>query len=138
MTNVQINKNDFGLASSPDTASAEFLRGIKEKRSIKKSELSEFERNFHMKFSRTYLEKIFKICEAKNIKIFFLYLPSYGSNVQIPKEYCTYIKYGKILIPPKKIFEKDLNWHDENHLNQTGAKELSNWLADEFHKQIQL
>ncbi len=134
LENNRFNMNDYGFTSSPDTASFEFLKRIKEERSIKKSELSKFERNFYMKFPRTYIEKISKICKSKDIKIYFLYLPSYGYNIQIPKEYNTYIKYGKVLFPPNEIFEKPSDWYDENHLNQTGANELSSWIANELYK----
>jgi len=135
LENTKYNMDDFGSGTSPDTASIEFLKGIKEKRSIKEPELSKFERNFYMKFPRKYLEKIFEICKVKNIRILFIYLPSYESNIEIPKEYDTYIKYGKVLIPPKEIFNKTSNWYDENHLNQAGANELSNWIANELLKQ---
>lgn len=132
LENVQFNMDDYGFSSFADTASSELLERTKKTRAIKKTELTKIERDFHMKFPRTYLEKIFKICKQKNIKIFFLYLPGYESNVQIPKEYATYIKYGEVLIPPKEIFENTSNWYDENHLNQTGANKLSIWLSYEL------
>jgi hypothetical protein len=130
----QINKENYGFSSSADTASLDLLNRIKEKQNIRKPKSSRFERDFYMKFSRTYLEKINKICKKQNIKIFFLYLPSYESKTQIPLEFFTYIKYGKILFPPKRIYSKTTNWYDDNHLNQTGANELSNWLASELQK----
>jgi hypothetical protein len=38
-----------------------------------------------------------------------------------------------VLLPPKNIYENQENWYDDNHLNQTGAKELSLWLAEQIN-----
>lgn len=94
LENVEIRKDEHGFSSFQDTASLEMLQRIKIIRSIKKPELTRFEKDFFMKFPRAYMEKIFEICKNKNIKIIFLYLPAYGSKIQIPNEYGTYIKHG--------------------------------------------
>lgn len=135
--NKEIHKDNFIVWSSPDTASKKLLSEIKEKHNKKKIEQNTFERDFHLKYPRTYLEKINTLCIEKGIKIFFLYLPSYGSNVETPKEINTYLKYGTVLIPPNEIYENPANWHDEAHLNQSGSNQLSNWVADELNKQMQ-
>ena len=82
---------------------------------------------------RIYLKKISKTCSDRNIDIYFLFLPSYGSYLDQPKEYHTYLKYGEVLIPPKEIFENQTNWYDENHLNQAGANELSVWIVEQIN-----
>ena len=134
LENANLNNNDFGLSVSTDTASAELLNKAKMERSVKKPELSSMARTFYMKFPRAYLSKIHWICKTNNIQLFFLYLPAYGSNHSTPKEYETYLQYGKVILPPNEIFEKPTNWHDENHLNIGGANQLSNWVADEIQK----
>ena len=131
-TNTPFSSEHFGFASSPDTASIEYLQNIKSVRNNPKSELTIFERDFHMQFSRTYLKRIHRICSRKNIEITFLYIPSFGSPIKIPKEIESYKKYGRVLFPPEEIFEDPSNWHDEDHLNQTGAEKLSFWIAKEI------
>ncbi len=134
LENVEIRRDEHGFSSFPDTASLELLKKMKNIRSIKKPGMTRFERNFFMKFPRTYLKKIHEICLKKNIRIIFLYLPAYESNIKIPNEYETYIKYGEVLIPPADILAKTSNWYDESHLNQTGARELSIWISEELIK----
>ena len=129
-----LRNNDYGFASSKDTASSKFLDEIKLKRSIKKMTLTKFKRNFYMSFARKYLSKINELCKKNNIQIIFLYLPSYGYSIEKPKEFETYNKYGKVLIVPKFILENKNNWHDEEHLNQTGANELSIWISNQINK----
>lgn len=134
-SSTPIRTNDFGFASSYDSAEAGLLDKVKLKRQIQGPEPTKLERDFHMAFPLGYLKRIHRLCATRKIKIVFLYLPSYGSPVKKPKEYKTYRKYGKVVIPPEQILQKQSNWHDENHLNQTGAKELSRWLADEIIQQ---
>ncbi len=132
--NNNIRIEDYGLRTSHDTASLDFLIKIQKQRNIKSPDFSSNLREFNMKFPRSCLERIYDLCTKKHINIVFLYLPSYESNIKIPKEYKTYINYGKVLIPPESIFKNVTNWHDENHLNETGSKELSTWLAEKLKK----
>ena len=131
-----VRKNNFGFASSPDTVSEKILIKDKQKRNSHETKLTSFERDFHMSFARGYLKRIHKLCNENHIKIIFLYLPSYGVSLNKPKEYNTYLKYGNVWIPPTKIIKNPVNWHDENHLNQTGATALSLWLAREIDKHL--
>jgi hypothetical protein len=130
---VPIRTNDHGFASSKDTASINLLDAVKLQRSIPKKPLTKLERNFHENFARGYLKKISKFCGENNVRITFLYLPSYGMVLDKPLEYRTYIKYGEVLIPPKHIMEKQANWFDDDHLNQTGANELSLWISHKIN-----
>lgn len=124
-----IRTDDFGFASSKDTASSALLDEIKSTNSITKPELSDAGRAFHMSYPRSYLRKIDRLCKSQNIKIIFLYLPSYSSHLEKPKEYKTYLNYGEVLIPPNIILDNPSYWHDSDHLNQTGAWFLSYWIA---------
>ena len=128
-----LRTNDFGFASSNDTASSAYLDEVKRKRSIPKPDLSEMVRGFYGKFARVYLEKISNSCNERNINIYFLYLPSYGTYLDKPDNYDIYIKYGKVISPPKQIYDNQTNWADENHLNREGARELSLWLAEQIN-----
>ena len=134
---VPIKTDGFGFSSFKDTVSSDKLEKIKIKRSIPKTELSKVEQKFHGNYARIYLKKISEICIERNIDIFFLYLPSYGTNFDKPNEYDTYKKYGEVLIPPSHILENQTNWYDENHLNQTGANEISLWIAKQINKNCQ-
>jgi hypothetical protein len=129
---VPIRTGDFGFAPVEGTASTSKLDEIKKMRSIPKPEVMKIVQDFHACFARVYLEKISKICSERNIDIYFLYLPSYGSNIGKPKEYDTYLKYGEVLFPPNDIFDNQNNWYDENHLNKIGSKELSIWIVNQI------
>ena len=126
--NTDIRTDDFGFASSADTATAEVLEKYSN-RCAPKPALSKLERNFHMHFPRVYLKKIHKLCEKNRIELYFLYIPVYCTCNQQPRELNTYTKYGKVIIPPCEIFNNPSVWHDENHLNQAGADEFSLWLS---------
>lgn len=130
---VAIRTDDFGFASSKDTAAISTLEEIKLKRSKPKYSMSKIEHDFYEKFAKVYLNKISELCIENNVKLVFLYLPGYGYSIEEPQEYETYIKLGEVLIPPKSILAGQANWHDENHLNQTGAKELSLWLNEQIN-----
>lgn len=130
---VPISTIAYGFASSKDTASINLLDDIKLKRSVPKNPLTKFEKFFHGNFARVYLQKICKLCDENNIQITFLYLPSYGALFDKPEEYETYINYGVVLIPPTNILDNKNNWFDENHLNQTGADELSLWISGQIN-----
>ncbi|MEZ5082854.1 MAG: hypothetical protein R2750_05335 [Bacteroidales bacterium] len=128
---IEIQDMDFGHSSSPDTADTKFLVTVKESgRSPQTS--TTFERDFYMKFPRSYLKKIHKLCKDYNVELIFIYLPSYGSNLTKPLEIETYKKYGKVIFPPAEIFENMDYWHDEDHFNDAGAVALSTWIAGEL------
>jgi hypothetical protein len=132
LKNKEIRKEDFGFASSSDTANIEVLNEAKLTRSKHKKELTSLERNFHMKYSRSYYEKIAEICAENKIKLIFLYVPNYGLQAKKPKEFNTYIKYGPVLIPSLSDFENTNYWFDGSHLNQAGADVFSNWIAEKI------
>lgn len=133
-TNVSLpySIEEFGFACSPDTASRGYLDEINQKKYIDKPPLSHFERDFYMKYPRCYLHKIVDICNRNSVNIYFLYLPGYGKHLPRPAEFVTYCNYGKVLIPPEKLFNTPAFWKDEEHLNQAGAATLSSWISVEL------
>ncbi len=131
---MPIQTSDFGFASSNDTIAGEILKEVKNGRSKPKPGLKKIEENFHMSFPRIYLKKIHRLCRENNINMLFLYIPPYGTDQFLPNEYKTYIKYGIVILPPVPITDNPSNWHDEDHLNRTGANKLSLYIAAEIKK----
>lgn len=131
-----IQDQDFGFASSPDTITA-FLNSEEElSKTPPDSNQNNQLRNFYMEYSRSYLKMIHELCKSNDIKLFFIYLPVYNTDFEIPLEYPFYSTLADVIIPPKVIFKTYYNWHDKDHLNQTGAKILSLWLANEIENEI--
>jgi len=131
-----VDQDDFGQGTTNDTTDLKLMQEAKAKRSIPKEELSEFQNNFYLKYPRSYLKEIAFLCEANNIALHFLYLPSYGSYLDKPKEFDTYKKYGEVLLPPQEIFNDTNHWYDINHLNPAGTNALSIWLFKEIQNTI--
>lgn len=130
----QISMEDYGFASHDDTASSRFLDSVQQARSKPKQKLKQWQEDFYMAFPFAYLDKISDLCKKHNIQLIFLYLPSYGSPLQEPKQSSYYRKKGTLLLPPKDILENTDYWYDKSHLNKAGALELSMWLAEEIKK----
>lgn len=124
-----IRMEEYGYAGHPDTASSTFLDEIKQKRNQPKKDANAIENEFYNHYPESYLKKISRICHKKGIGLYFLYLPSYGNNYNEPSEMKLYRELGTVLIPPSSLFEDKNNWHDENHLNDPGARKLSEWVA---------
>lgn len=131
-----IQNQDYGFASSPDTASGLIFREEILKEFVPKSKRDNLERDFYMKYPRAYLNSIHRLCRDQNIKLVFIYLRTYGSEMDKPREYQFYSNLGEILIPPLEIFQDPSNWHDQEHLNQAGAKKLSLWLANKIESKF--
>jgi len=129
-----VRQEVHGFASSADTVSPAILNEIKIRRMEHKWATGSFERGFYMAFPRAYIRKIGQLCSEHNVKLVFIYLPEYASGLWQPLESSTYVKYGKILIPPREIFESTSNWGDESHLNRAGARALSAWIAGTIKK----
>ena len=127
-----VRMENYGFASHPDTAKISYLDSIKKKRSVYKEPLARWERNFHMKYPKAYLKKIYQLCEKNKQQLFFLYLPSYGRPFDIPKNNNYYKKNGRLLIPPDHILKNRDYWYDKSHMNKAGANALSFWLAHEI------
>jgi hypothetical protein len=90
---------------------------------------SPWEHKFHLSFSKSYLNKISQLCKDHNIKLHFLYLPSFSMTTSPPDEELLYKKYGDVLIPPDSLLTNSMLWSDRNHFNYIGANELTRWLG---------
>ena len=87
-----------------------------------------------MQFPRFYIKKINRICQEEGIALHFLFLPEFGTYLEKPRESDFYRQFGKVILPPQKILDNKAYWHDENHLNQAGARALNLWLAQQIEK----
>ena len=89
----------------------------------------DFLREMKVSYPKKYLQKIIDLTVNKNIKVIFLYLPSYGSTLKEPLEYHFYKEFGEVWIPPDSIFTNTENWVDGEHLNANGSSELAAWVT---------
>ncbi len=78
--------------------------------------------------SASYFEEMAGLCKEKNIKVYYLYLPSFGNVCTLPALKKEYTKYGQLILAPDSIWKNAGNFSDYGHLNQKGAHVLSVWL----------
>lgn len=82
-----------------------------------------------MNFPRHYIAEIATLAKANDVRVCFLYIPSYGFSQHTPSEYLYYRQFGQVLIPPAKIFSNPAYFMDENHLNDQGSAQMAEWLV---------
>lgn len=80
-------------------------------------------------YDRYYFNKMMNICKEKNVKVCFLYLPSFGDVMNKPLNHELYTPFGEIYIPPKEIRDNKNYWANTSHLNNEGAIQLTKWLS---------
>ncbi len=129
---VPVKKEVYGFASTNDTASDKEISTANKRLLMKPRIMSETERNFQLKFPRSYNKKVYDLCSRNGIDICFLYLPHFAPPYKKPLEYETYLKHGIILYPPDAIMSDPHNWGDSEHMNKAGANKLAIWLAHEL------
>ncbi len=129
---VLTQQDNYGFTTSSDTASSRRLEEIEQMRSLQRPRASGIGQAFYDHYASIYLKKIGRICLKHGIRISFIYLPSFGSPYRQPSLGDLYSKYGNLWIPPKHILDNKNHWYDENHLNQTGARALSTWIAEQL------
>lgn len=78
-----------------------------------------------------YLEDLKAMCDAHGTQLIFLYLPVYGAAAAQPQEIDYLQGLGTVWIPPDSIFQNPELHFDDSHLNQAGARKLSDWLVDQ-------
>ena len=123
--------NNYFYFESSGKADTLLLNKTKQTNKIKGKKNIGFD--WQYSFSKKYLKNIFMLATKNNVKIYFLYLPSYASQFDLPHEHDFYSQYGELLIPPNRILENSDFWADEVHLNQDGAIELTDWLSQKIH-----
>jgi len=80
-------------------------------------------------FTVNYLRCIQRLALEHNVKIFFLYMPSFGHGKVKPSALHFYPKIGEVWIPPDSIFNRLDYRRDYVHLNERGGDALAKWLA---------
>ncbi|MBN2174768.1 MAG: hypothetical protein JW731_11600 [Bacteroidales bacterium] len=125
----QPDLDTFGYGASSDTANFQLLNDSKINKMNKYKNISNTD-NFHNRYPHKYLERIHHIAEGRNIKMVFLFVPSYGLPITQPINIELYQEMGEVWIPPHEIFSNPNNWMDTEHLNDNGAKEMSYFIAE--------
>ncbi len=85
-------------------------------------------RKLELFYSKHYIEKIVRLANDNNCKVFFLYLPESGSNLKQTLLLDYYQKFGEVIILPDDIINNKLNWKDATHFNDEGASKTSEFL----------
>ena len=88
-----------------------------------------------LKFPYSYLSMTINLLKSRNIPFVFVYLPESGSNFQNPLRQDFYKQYGQVLTLPDSIVQSPTNWMDDMHFNDSGAGQVSEWMAKKL-KQI--
>jgi len=88
-----------------------------------------------LKYPYSYLLKTINLLKSRKIPFVFVYLPESGSNFQNPLRLDFYKQYGQVLTLPDSIVNSPTNWMDDMHFNDSGASQVSEWMAKKL-KQI--
>jgi hypothetical protein len=102
-----------------------------EKLKMEKSGIKE-KIDFH--FAQTNYKLLSEMCKANQIKLTFIYLPEYSALFEKPLNYENCRQYGNILLPPDSVLNHKNYWTDVDHLNNRGARKLTEWLKGNLVK----
>jgi len=119
---------DYGHSTSSGTAPPDDLNQYRETHQNDSAKTNRAWQNFYMHYPGSYLKKISRLCHQNNIRLVFLYMPGFGTR-SLPIEFSTYRNFGDVLIPPQSIISNPGYYYDEDHLNEEGAKALSEWIS---------
>lgn len=127
------SKELYGCGESDRTVTQEEITQNEEawKRRLSMPRIKMFEQ-IQSKYPMAYLEKITGLIDRKNIQLVFVYLPEYGSKLQRPRYWEYYQKIAPVLTPPDSILKSPKYWMDATHLNNQGARMVSNWISKEI------
>lgn len=127
------NSYNFGYLPSVQIAEPEVLKQneIDWLNRISKSK-SDLARNIELNYSKHYLEKIVNLARKNNCEVVFLYLPESGSKMKTPLLTEYYENFGKLIVLPDSIVTNPSNWKDATHFNDSGALEVSEFIASEI------
>ncbi len=89
-------------------------------------------KRFEKLYPKAWIAQLVEMCLAKRVKIYFLYMPSYHDQPEPVEGLEFYRSLAPVLIPPNASIRNKGLWRDHDHLNDSGAKVLSTWLALEL------
>ncbi|MEM7373196.1 MAG: hypothetical protein AAF587_31520 [Bacteroidota bacterium] len=80
-----------------------------------------------------YLAKIKEACDKRGVALRFLYLPNCNDDpAQLPIDLDQYREWATVWMPPDTIIHQSSTYMDPDHLNETGATQLTEWLAHQI------
>jgi hypothetical protein len=127
------NHPDYSYIPTQHVATAETIDENKlawKNRQLKTK--SEFQRKIELNYSKNYLQKIAKLATDNNCQLLLLYLPESGSEINTPLLINFYTELAPVILPKDSTMKNKKNWMDAMHLNDYGAKEISNTLVDKL------
>ena len=122
------DQRHFSRIALTDTATVEELSN-KQREKEEGYKPAPWKVNFNNIYPMHYLQRIMRLCEETDTKLILLYIPAYGDANQQPYQVEKLAKDVPVWLPPSGIWGDKNHWHDPNHLNQSGAEELSNWVV---------
>ena len=82
-----------------------------------------------------YLHRTVAAAQAQGTRVGFLYLPGWRNPAaQRPLELATYEAWGPVWMPPPSVLDPEAHWMDPDHLNEAGARVLTDWLARQIQQ----
>lgn len=124
------DSNEYGFY--PNYTVPDLTEINKEGAERKKADDGGFKRKMENTYPLHYLKRIAALCSENNVRLIFLYLPSYGVPQTEPTHADFYRKHGTLLIPPNNILQNINNWADPNHFNPDGSVLMSRLLGEEL------
>lgn len=88
------------------------------------------------KYPLHYLEKIVKLANTNQCSVVFLYLPEFGSRLKEPENIGIYRKIAPVIFLPDSIIQNETYWKDPMHFNDSGASQVSDFIAGELAIQL--
>jgi hypothetical protein len=123
---------NYGFKTSDTMVDSVFLEKEKNKFMEKsKLEKSEVKEKIDDHFAQTNYKLLSEICKGNQIELTFIYLPEYAALHEKPLNYKDCKQYGNILLPPDSVLDHKNYWVDSEHLNNIGARKLSEWLKNQ-------
>ena len=80
------------------------------------------------RYNRWYLRDLLTRARDHGVRVVFLYLPVFATTSP-PAGAAWLAPFGTLLTPPQQLLTDPTLWNDTEHLNYTGAKALTRWLA---------
>jgi hypothetical protein len=84
------------------------------------------------KYPMAYIKRIADLVKQHNVRMVFLYIPSYAGQSDTAAIVKRYSPFGKVILADADMLAKKSNWMDFEHMNIDGAERLSEKAAKEL------